>query len=123
MARSKTWTNAKSFQGWSCSDCEWNMAVPTLLNDPAAKSAYDRLAAGKFADHNCADYSARMQSVDPGSFTERMRQLVSKGFKPKDAADIVLQEAQLEYKDNARMLERAESDAQDFLRRVREGLI
>jgi hypothetical protein len=64
-----------------------------------------------------------MQSADPASFTERMRQLVSKGFKPKDAADIVRQEAQLEYKGNARMLERAESDAQDFLRRVREGLI
>jgi hypothetical protein len=123
MARSKMWMNTKSFQGWSCSDCEWNMAVPTLLNDPAAKSAYDRLAAGKFAEHNCAEYDARMQSSEPVSFSERMRQLVSKGFKPKDAADIVLQEAQLEYKGNARMIERAESDAQDFLRRVREGLI
>lgn len=123
MARSKTWTNTKSFQGWSCSDCEWNMAVPTLLNDPAAKSAYDRLAAGKFGEHNCAEYGARMQSAEPVSFTERMRQLVSKGFKPKDAADIVLQEAQLEYKGNARMIERAAADAQDFLRRVREGLI
>jgi hypothetical protein len=99
------------------------MAVPTLLNDPAAKSAYDRLAAGKFTEHNCAEYGARMQSAEPVGFTERMRQLVSKGFKPKDAADIVLQEAQLEYKGNPRMLERAESDAQDFLRRVREGLI
>ena len=99
------------------------MAVPTLLNDPAAKSAYDRLAAGKFGEHNCADYGVRMHTSEPVSFTERMRQLVSKGFKPKDAADIVVQEAQLEYKGNARMLERAASDAQDFLRRVREGLI
>lgn len=123
MARSIIWTNTKTFQGWSCSDCQWNMAVPTLLSDPAAKSAYDRLAAGKFAEHDCASHLSRTQSTEPASFTERMRKLVSQGFKPKDAVDIVLQEVHLEHRGNAKILERAEADAQDFLRRVREGLI
>jgi hypothetical protein len=123
MARSMNWTNTKSFQGWSCSDCEWNLPVPTLLSDPAAKSAYDRLSAAKFADHDCASYLKRTNSPEPASFTQRMRQLVSQGFKPKDAADIVLQEAQLEHRGNEKILARAEADAQDFLRRVREGLI
>jgi hypothetical protein len=123
MARSMIWMNTKTFQGWACSDCEWNLPVPTLLSDPAAKSAFDRLSAGKFADHDCAGHLARMKSSEPVSFTEKMRKLVSQGFKPKDAVDIVLQEAQLEYRGNARILERAEADAQDFLRRVREGLI
>ena len=123
MVRSMTWMNTKSFQGWCCSACEWNMAIPVLLTDPAAKSAYDRLAAGKFAEHACAAHPARMPSYAPPSFTEQMRQLVSKGFKPKDAVDIVLQEAHLEHRGDVRMLENAEGEAQDFLRRVREGLI
>lgn len=118
-----TWINTKAFQGWSCSECEWNMAVPTLLNDPAAKSAYDRLAGAKFDAHDCAGFPARLPSHEPASFAERMRKLVSKGFKPKDAVDIVLQEAHLEHRGDARMLECAEGEAQDFLRRVREGLI
>ena len=64
-----------------------------------------------------------MTSHEPVSFTERMRKLVSQGFKPKDAVDIVMQEVQLEHRGNAKVLERLEADAQDFLRRVREGLI
>jgi len=123
MARSLIWTNTKTFQGWACSDCEWNAPLPTLLSDPAAKSAYDRLSAGRFAHHDCAGHQARMTSHEPVSFTERMRKLVSQGFKPKDAVDIVMQEVQLEHRGNAKVLERLEADAQDFLRRVREGLI
>jgi uncharacterized protein YoaH (UPF0181 family) len=123
MARSLIWINTKTFQGWACSDCEWNAPVPTLLSDPAAKSAYDRLSARSFANHDCAGHQARLRSNEPVSFTERMRKLVSQGFKPKDAVDIVRQEVQLEHRGNAKILERLEADAQDFLRRVREGLI
>jgi uncharacterized protein YoaH (UPF0181 family) len=123
MARSIIWMNTKAFKGWGCSECEWNAPIPELLSDPAAKSAYDRLAAGKFAAHDCAGYAPRMASSEPVSFTERMRKLVSQGFKPKDAVDIVMQEVQLEHRGNAKILDQAEADAQDFLRRVREGLI
>ena len=117
------WITTEGFRGWGCSDCEWNSPVPTLLGDAEAKSAFDRLAAGKFKDHKCADFLSRMKSTAPPTFTERMRKLVSQGFKPKDAIDLVLQEVRLEYRNNPKMLAQAQSDAEDFLRRVREGLI
>jgi len=123
MARSLIWMTTKAFRGWGCSECEWNSPVPELLSDPSAKSAYDRLAAAKFAGHDCAAFLIRVKSTEPVSFTERMRKLVSQGFKPKDAVDIVMQEVHLEYRGNAKILEQAAADAEDFLRRVREGLI
>jgi uncharacterized protein YoaH (UPF0181 family) len=123
MARTMIWIHASHFTGWGCSECEWNFAVPTLLTDPEAKSAYDRLSSSKFADHECKAFLARLKSTEPATFTERMRKLVAQGLKPKDAVDIVLQEVDLESRGNPKIMERARTDAQDFLRRVREGLI
>src|SRR3974390_2404118 len=106
-SRELIWTSHHSFQGWTCSQCEWNYALPTLLNDPEARTAYDRLAASKFRDHKCSDPLSRLGARDTDSFTARIRKLVSQGFKPKDAVELFLQEIELE----------------DFLRRVRAGLI
>ena len=44
-ARQIIWTSTHSFQGWTCSQCDWNYPIPTFLNDPDARTAYDRLAA------------------------------------------------------------------------------
>ena len=52
-----------------------------------------------------------------------MRTLVKRGYKPKDAADLVLQEISLEYRQQTGILKQAQDEAQDFLRRVREGII
>ena len=123
MARTMIWITSSAFHGWGCSECQWNAPVPTFLSDPEAKSAYDRLSSGKFSAHDCGAFLARFQSAEPLSFTERMRKLVKQGFKPKDAAEIVLQEVDLEHRGDAKMMEQAWADAQDFLRRVREGLI
>jgi len=117
------WISAETFRGWGCSDCEWNSPLPTLLSDPEARSAYDRLASAKFKEHVCSDFLTRLKSSEPPSFTERMRKLVSQGFKPKDAIDIVLQEVRLEHRDNPKMLAQAQADADDFLRRLRDGMI
>jgi hypothetical protein len=123
-ARQIIWTSNHSFHGWTCSQCEWNSALPTLLNDPAAKTAYDRLAAGKFKDHKCADHLSRLGSADDAdSFTPRIRKLVTQGFKPKDAVELFLQEVALEYRNQPKVLAQAKTDAEDFLRRVRAGLI
>ena len=84
-ARDLIWTSHHTFQGWTCSQCEWNYPLPTLLNDPEARTAYDRLAAGKFREHKCADHLRRLGGADTESFTPRIRKLVSQGFKPKDA--------------------------------------
>jgi hypothetical protein len=123
-ARELIWTSNHSFHGWTCSLCEWNSALPTLLNDPEAKTAFDRLAAGKFRDHKCADHLARLGSAeDADSFTPRLRKLITQGFKPKDAVELFLQEIGLEYRNQPKVLAQAKADAEDFLRRVRAGLI
>src|SRR5579864_4942887 len=123
-ARELLWIVDRNFQGWTCSQCEWSEAVPTLLNDPDAKTAFDRLAAGKFRAHNCADHLSRLGSADDAdSFTPRIRKLVTQGFKPKDAVELFLQEIALEYHNQPKILAQAKADGEDFLRRVRAGLI
>ena len=122
-ARELVWTVDRTFQGWTCSQCEWNDPIPTLLSDPEAKTAYDRLAAGKFRKHNCADHHARRAHAGPESFTARIRKLVAQGFKPKDAVELMLQEVAIEYPNQPKMQAQAKAEGEDFLRRLRAGLI
>ena len=122
-ARELIWTTRQSFQGWTCSQCEWNYPLPTLLTDADARTAYDRLAAGKFRDHKCADHLRRLDRADHESFTPRIRKLVAQGFKPKDAVELFLQEIALEYRNQPKTLAQAKADGEDFLRRVKAGLI
>lgn len=121
--RELIWTSHRTFQGWTCSQCEWNNPLPTLLTEAEAKTAYDRLAAAKFKEHKCADHLARLNSSGDESFTPRIRKLVSQGFKPKDAVELFLQEIALEYRNQPKVLEQAKADGEDFLRRVKAGLI
>lgn len=122
-ARELLWNVERNFQGWICSQCEWNEPIPTLLNDPDAKTAYDRIAISKFRKHNCADFAIRLPTSAAESFTIRIRKLVSKGFKPKDAVELVLQEAAIEYPGQPKVQEQAKQEGEDFLRRLRSGLI
>jgi hypothetical protein len=122
-ARELIWTARHSFQGWTCSQCEWAYPLPELLQDAEARTAYDRLAAGKFRDHKCADHLARLSSADNESFTPRIRKLVAQGFKPKDAVELMLQEVALEFRNQPKVLAQARADGDDFLRRVKAGLI
>lgn len=117
------WTVDRSFQGWTCSQCEWNYPLPTLLNDPEAKTAYDRLAASKFREHNCSDHLVRVPISGPDSFTARIRKMVAHGFKPKDAVELLLQEVALESPNQPQVLAQARAEGEDFLRRLRAGLI
>ena len=52
-----------------------------------------------------------------------MRRLVSQGFKPKDAVELFLQEIALELRNDPKALARAKAEGEDFLRRVKSGLI
>jgi len=116
-------------QGWACSDCQWKYPVPTLLSGEEAKRAYDRLAASKFRDHSCWSGSAVPAAepetkVDADSpFTERARLLIRRGHKPKVAVDLLLMEMEFEYRNNSKMMEKIRADAEDFLAKVRKGLI
>ena len=121
--RTIVWVADPTFQGWTCSQCDWNYPVPTLLTSAEAKTSYDRLALGKFREHACADHPSRLTSADRHTFTARIRKLCSQGFKPKDAVELLLQEVALEYRNQPTVLEQARAEGEDFLRRVREGLI
>ncbi len=93
--------------GWSCSECDWNFPLPSLLSDPEAKKAYDRLASAKFQK----------------SFIARAKGLVMRGFKPKDAAEITAKEIMFENHDDPDIARKVQIEVNDFLRRVKEGLI
>ncbi len=120
--REHLWIVDRNFQGWICSQCEWNNPLPTLLNDPEAKTAYDRLSASKFREHNCSDFLIRLAPANDG-FTARIRKMITAGYKPKDAVELMLQEVQLEYRSQPKVVAQAQSEADDFLRRLRAGLI
>lgn len=126
--RSLIWIDAATRQGWACSSCNWSFPLPTLLSDPEARAAYDRLAAAKFRDHQCE--SSNLERRGPATpdapevgVAERARALVRRGYKPKDAVQLVLQELELEHSGQPRYLERARHEGQEFLDKVRRGLI
>ena len=94
-----------------------------MLTDADARSAYDRLASAKFREHKCAQHLARVGQVeDEVSFTARIKKLISQGFKPKDAVELLLQEVSLEYSNEPKTLARAKAEGEDFLRRMKAGL-
>jgi hypothetical protein len=123
MAKYLTWVSDHRLQGWSCSQCGWTCPLPSLLKDDEAKAAFDRLAARKFQDHNCGDHGSRASAMDGDSFADRARKLVVRGFKPKDAAEITLQEIVFESRNDPSIAARAAADAEDFIKRVKEGRI
>ena len=103
--------------------------MPTLLSGEEAKGAYDRLAAAKFRQHTCeavTGFSATTpeakRNID-AAFIERARTLIKRGYKPKVAVELVLQETEIEHGNDAKFMEKARADAEDFLQRVRTGLI
>jgi hypothetical protein len=120
--RSMVWIEGLN-AGWSCSNCYWKFPVPTLLTGKEARDAYDRLASAKFGDHDCKEYSALPVQSSMSGFTERARTLIMRGYKPKIAVEIVLHELEFEHRNNPEALAKARGDAEEFLARIRKGLI
>ena len=125
MMRFLMWTEGDE-NGWACSNCRWKFPVPTLLSEKEAKSAYDRLADVKFREHKCeSEISPAAGQLDPGrdAFADRARKLIKQGYTPKVAVDLILHEMQFEQGSGPKVMERARADAEDFLLKVRKGLI
>lgn len=125
MARSLIWVQGEGSVGWACSSCHWRYPVPTLLADKEAKDAYDRLAAAKFREHECETQSiaaAPAKNTGP-TLAERARTLIRTGYRPKVAVELVLQEIGLEHRNEPQVMERARLEAEDFLLKIRKGLI
>ena len=128
MVRFLVWVDGDA-AGWSCSNCRWRFPVPTLLSGEEAKGAYDRLAAARFREHRCeaeASSFAAEQGTESDAgvpFAERARILIKRGYTPKVAVELVLHEMEFEYGVGSRKMEKARTDAEDFLEKVRKGLI
>lgn len=92
-------------------------------------AAYDRLAAAKFREHKCevhAAFPAPKEPTKPVADTpvaERARMLIKRGYKPKVAVELVLHEMEIEHGRDRSFMEKARADAEDFLTKVRKGLI
>ncbi len=126
MARALVWISDPQNLGWGCSACSWRFPVPTLLTDPEAKSAYDRLASSKFRSHLCETKFQEPPQADTSrepAFAERIRRLLKLGYKPADAVSLALEELSLEHRGDTAVMERARMEADEFLRKVRQGLI
>jgi hypothetical protein len=123
--RSLIWIQGNADPGWACSSCQWRFPLPTLLAAREARDAYDRLAAAKFREHICeAQIAKPAVARDTGpTFADRARKLIKAGYKPKDAVELVSQEIVLEHRDDAAAIEQARTDAEDFLLKLRKGLI
>ena len=129
MARALVWDGDPRNSAWTCSECHWRYPVPTLLTDPEAKKAYDRLASGKFNEHICELVTPRATSPLTGNtsteptFMDRVRRLSKVGYKPKDAVALALDEMGLEYRNDAKVMSQARAEGDEFLRKVREGVL
>jgi hypothetical protein len=120
MARALTWVSDQRLTGWTCSRCGWTFPLPSLLEDPEAKKAYDRLASAKFHKHDCATHQPTA-SFAPENFVARAKGLVMRGFRPKDAAEIAAREIMFENDHDPDIARKVQIEAQNFLRRLKEG--
>lgn len=130
MTRFLIWTEGDGggAKGWACSECSWKDPTPTLLSEGEAKSAYDRLAAVKFREHRCLNTGSSAPksepiAVDGNAFADRARALIKRGYTPKVAVDLVLHELEIEHGSHSRKMDQARTDAEDFLRRLKLGLL
>jgi len=127
MERSLIWIEG-DVNGWACSHCPWRFPVPTLLSSDDAMAAYDRLAGAKFREHKC-EAATSPPAAKPGTkpedtaVAERCRALIKRGYKPKIAVELVLQETEIEHGRDPRFMEKARAAAADFLLKVGKGLI
>ena len=127
MERPLIWIEG-NVNGWACSICRWGFPVPTLLRGQEARDAYDRLAAAKFSEHKCEAEPSLPMAKEPKrdvekTFAERTRMLIMRGYKPKDAVELVLHKTEIEHGKDPRIMEKARADAEDFLLKLRKGSI
>jgi hypothetical protein len=128
MVRLLVWSEDDE-EGWACSNCQWRFPAPTFLTGKDAVAAYDRLAAVKFREHNCETETNPSASIPETKrvadtpFAERARTLVKRGYTPKVAVELVLQETEAEHGSDPKIMEKARAEGEDFLLRARKGLI
>jgi hypothetical protein len=71
MGGRSIWIADRESQGWACSQCKWVCPMPSLLSGKEGKSAFDRLASAKFAEHDCTRYAPRFGQSEQHSFSQK----------------------------------------------------
>lgn len=85
------------------------------------KAAAAAAGAGAAAGFHSSVPAAQQDAGPP--FVDRARMLIRGGYKPKDAVELVLQDMALECRNHPGVMEKAHADAEDFLLKIRKGLI
>src|ERR1700694_4492071 len=93
------------------------------LKRSRSKNCLRPASLGQLSQHPCADPPSPPCPEAGKNFAAHIRKLVAQGFKPKDAVEIFLQEVMLEHRNEPKVLEQARTAGDDFLRRVRNGLL
>jgi cytoskeletal protein CcmA (bactofilin family) len=89
------------------------LAKPATTEQPKAIAA----AVGSHTS-----FPAARQEVG-STFVDRARMLIKGGYKPKDAVELVLQDIALECRNDPSVMQKGHADAEDFLLKIRKGLI
>jgi hypothetical protein len=120
------WVEDAENNGWGCSNCAWQLLVPSFLGEAEARLAYDRLAFAQFREHACEiDAFSRQiaESTNEPIFVERVRKLLGLGYKPRDAVELAIGEVELEHRNDPQIVAQARAEGEDLLRRIRAGAI
>lgn len=82
------------------------------------------MALDRFREHRCLSLASRpVERVGCPNFAERARAFIKRGITPKNAVEMVLREVEFEFGKDARAMMKARMDAEEFLLKVRKGLI
>jgi hypothetical protein len=103
--------------------------IRLAVRDHPEMGAYGRPTDARFREQRrdvetklSAQGSETPQVADT-AFADRARMLIRKGYTPKVAVELVLHEMEFEQGRNSKTMEKARSDAEEFLTRARRGLI
>lgn len=101
--------------------------IRLVVRDHPELGAYGRAVDSKSRQHR--DEAERRQAAQEGeqttsnAFADRARALIKRGYTPKVAVELVLHEMEFEEGNNSKIMEKARSDAENFLAKARQGLI
>jgi len=99
------------------------------VRDHPVIGAHDRPGDAKVHEHQ-RDEETRLSAQEQATqrtpdtaFADRARMLIKRGYTPKVAVELVLHEMEFEQGNSSSAMEKARADADDFLRRARQGHI
>jgi hypothetical protein len=128
MERSLIWIEGDA-NGWACSNCGWKFPRPNTAYCRGSEGCLRPPSRCEVCEHKCEaepSVSATKREIKRNAdttFEERVRVLIKRGYRPKVAVELVLQEVEITHGNDPRFMERARADAEDFFLRVRKGLI